>query len=38
VTDLHGKSLRERCRALVELAHPRFREGLARAAYDANIR
>jgi acyl-CoA hydrolase len=34
VADLHGKSLRERCRALTALAAPAFREQLERAAHD----
>jgi acyl-CoA hydrolase len=34
VADLHGKSLRERARALIGLAAPQFREGLERAAHD----
>jgi itaconate CoA-transferase len=29
--DLRGKSLRERAEALVGIAHPRFREALARS-------
>ena len=32
IADLHGKSLRERARALIEIAHPDFREDLLRAA------
>lgn len=32
--DLKGKSLRERANALIGLAHPRFREELARTAHD----
>ncbi|MDQ8030758.1 MAG: acetyl-CoA hydrolase/transferase C-terminal domain-containing protein, partial [Bordetella sp.] len=32
--DLRGKSLRERARLLVSIAHPRFRESLERAARD----
>lgn len=32
VADLHGKSLRERARALIGIAHPRFREELERGA------
>jgi acetyl-CoA hydrolase len=32
VADLHGKSLRERARALIALAAPAFREDLERAA------
>lgn len=38
VTDLHGKSLRERSRSLIQLAAPRFREELERAAHEAGIR
>lgn len=30
---LHGKTVRERMRALIEIAHPDFREGLEREAY-----
>ncbi len=32
VADLNGKSLRERARALIEIAHPRFREELEEGA------
>jgi 4-hydroxybutyrate CoA-transferase len=32
VADLHGRSLRERARALIDIAHPRFREELEQAA------
>ena len=32
VADLYGKNLRQRARALVDIAHPSHREGLARAA------
>ena len=32
VADLYGKSLRERARALIAIAHPRFREELERGA------
>ena len=32
IADLHGKSLRERARALIDIAHPDFREDLLRAA------
>jgi 4-hydroxybutyrate CoA-transferase len=28
VAYLHGKSIRERAKALIEIAHPKFREGL----------
>ena len=34
VADLYGKTLRQRARALVDIAHPAFREGLERAAHD----
>jgi acyl-CoA hydrolase len=37
IAELHGKSLRERARALVAVAHPDFREGLLRAARDRRI-
>jgi 4-hydroxybutyrate CoA-transferase len=33
VASLHGKSLRERAKALIELAAPRFREELEREAH-----
>jgi acyl-CoA hydrolase len=32
VAQLYGKSLRQRARALIDIAHPRFRESLERAA------
>jgi 4-hydroxybutyrate CoA-transferase len=32
VVDLHGKSIRQRARALINIAHPRFREELERFA------
>jgi acetyl-CoA hydrolase len=32
VADLYGKSMRERARALIGIAHPRFREDLERGA------
>jgi len=32
IADLHGKSLRERARALIDIAHPKFREELEKAA------
>ena len=32
IADLHGKSLRERAKALIEIAHPKFREELEKAA------
>ena len=37
VADLHGKSLRERARALIALAAPAFREDLERAARDLSL-
>ena len=37
IAELHGKSLRERARALVAVAHPDFREDLLRAARDRKI-
>jgi acyl-CoA hydrolase len=30
--DLHGRSIRERARALISIAHPKFRDGLAERA------
>jgi acetyl-CoA hydrolase len=35
--DLHGKTLRERVRALIGLAHPKFREELERGARDRRL-
>jgi 4-hydroxybutyrate CoA-transferase len=32
VASLHGKTIRERARALIDIAHPKFREDLARYA------
>jgi len=34
---LHGKSIRERCQALIDIAHPDFREELQRQARDRNL-
>jgi acyl-CoA hydrolase len=34
---LHGKNLSERARALIEIAHPDFREELERAAYERKL-
>jgi 4-hydroxybutyrate CoA-transferase len=34
VADLYGKTIRQRARALIEIAHPDFREELERAAYE----
>ncbi len=35
ITNLKGKSVAERARALIALAHPDFREGLERQAYES---
>jgi 4-hydroxybutyrate CoA-transferase len=32
ITNLHGKNLRQRAAALIEIAHPDFREELLRVA------
>jgi acetyl-CoA hydrolase len=37
VANLHGRSLRERAKALIECAHPDFRDGLRAAARDRNL-
>ena len=37
VADLHGRSLRERASALIECAHPDFRDGLQAAARERNL-
>jgi acetyl-CoA hydrolase len=37
VANLHGRSLRERATALIECAHPDFREGLRAAARERNL-
>jgi len=37
VAYLHGKSIRERCQALITIAHPDFREELQRQARDRNL-
>ena len=37
VANLHGRSLRERAKALIECAHPDFREGLRAAARERNL-
>jgi 4-hydroxybutyrate CoA-transferase len=34
---LHGKTIRERCRALIAIAHPKFREQLEKAAAERNL-
>jgi 4-hydroxybutyrate CoA-transferase len=38
VAYLHGKSVRERCQALIQIAHPRFRESLEKHAREHNLR
>ncbi|MCW5824032.1 MAG: acetyl-CoA hydrolase/transferase family protein [Cyanobacteria bacterium TGS_CYA1] len=35
IAQLHGKSLRERAKALIEIAHPKFRADLERCAFKA---
>ena len=37
VANLHGRSLRERAAALIDCAHPDFREGLRAAARERNL-
>lgn len=37
VAELFGKNLKERAKALIEIAHPKFREELERAAYERNL-
>lgn len=37
VAELFGKSLRERADALIEIAHPNFREELSKAAFDRGL-
>ena len=37
IVNLKGKSVAERARALIGLAHPEFREGLERQAYDNRL-
>lgn len=34
VASLHGKTVRERAKALIDIAHPNFREDLARSAHE----
>lgn len=34
IADLYGKNLRQRAKALIQIAHPNYREGLEREAYD----
>jgi acyl-CoA hydrolase len=37
MTNLYGRSLRERARSLIDIAHPDFREELERAASERNL-
>jgi acetyl-CoA hydrolase len=37
VAYLHGKTVRERCRSLINIAHPKFREDLERNAHERNL-
>jgi acyl-CoA hydrolase len=37
ITNLKGKSVADRAKSLIELAHPDFREGLEREAYDSGL-
>ena len=37
VADLYAKSTRERAKALIGIAHPKFREELEKRAYELNI-
>lgn len=37
VAYLHGKTVRERCRSLIDIAHPKFREELERHARERNL-
>lgn len=37
IADLHGKSIRERAMALINVAHPKFRNDLLRAAKELNF-
>jgi acyl-CoA hydrolase len=37
IADLHGRTLRERARGLIEIAHPGFREQLEAVARDLNL-
>ncbi|MDD3806887.1 MAG: acetyl-CoA hydrolase/transferase C-terminal domain-containing protein [Candidatus Marinimicrobia bacterium] len=38
VAYVHGKSLRERAKALINIAHPTFREDLEKAAWEWNLK
>jgi len=37
IADLHGKTLVKRARALIEIAHPQFRDALSSAARKRNL-
>jgi Acetyl-CoA hydrolase len=37
IADLFGKTMRERAQALIDIAHPEFREELTKAAYDGHF-
>ncbi len=37
VAQLYGKTLRQRTRLLIDIAHPQFRESLERAAHERNL-
>jgi 4-hydroxybutyrate CoA-transferase len=37
VADLHGKTVRERCHSLINIAHPKFREGLEKNARERKL-
>jgi 4-hydroxybutyrate CoA-transferase len=37
VAYLHGKTVRERCQSLIDIAHPKFREELEKRARERNI-
>lgn len=37
VAELFGRSLRERAQALIEIAHPNFREELSKAAFERGL-
>ena len=37
IADLFGKTMRERAQALIDIAHPDFREELTKAAYEAHL-
>jgi acyl-CoA hydrolase len=37
VAQLYGKTLRQRARALIDIAHPQFRDSLAQAAKERKL-